>query len=74
MAYPEINWKKNEYHQLRLALDALEAIRERESKRHQMDQHLALQTADVLDEVIVMIKEELDYDPSPQYEPSLAGI
>ena len=65
MTYPEIDWKKNEYHQLRLALDALEAIRERESKRHQMDQHLTFQTADMLDEVIVMIKEELDYDPTP---------
>ena len=63
--YPNIDWTKNEYHQLRLVLNALEAIRERESRRHQMDQHLTLDTADVLDEVIVMIKEELDYDPTP---------
>jgi hypothetical protein len=26
------------------------------------------------DEIIPMIENELDYDPSPQYEPSLAGI
>ena len=52
----------------------MEAIREREVKRHQMDQHLDGHTADVLDEVISMLKEELDYDPTPQYDPSLAGI
>ena len=63
--YPEISWTRNEYHELRLALNALEAIRDRESKRHQMDEHLDVQTADVLLEVIGMLSDELDYDPTP---------
>ena len=63
--YPEISWTQNEYHQLRLALDVLKAIRDRESKRHQMDEHLDGHTADVLLEVISMLSDELDYDPTP---------
>jgi hypothetical protein len=63
--YPELTWTQNEYHQLRLALSALEAIRNRESKRHQMDEHLDPRMADVLDEVIGMLSDELDYDPTP---------
>ena len=41
--YPVIDWTKNEYHQLQLAVDALKAICAREDKRHQMDEHLAPQ-------------------------------
>ena len=74
MAYPEIDWKKNEYHRLQEVVDLLKAIQERESKRHQMDEHLTSHTADVVLEVIGMLEDEIDYDPSPQYEPSLAGI
>jgi hypothetical protein len=29
---------------------------------------------DVLYEVIAMLEERIDYDPTPQYDPSLAGI
>ena len=67
MTYPEVNWKKNEYHQLKEVVDLLKAIRERESKRHQMDEHLTPHTADVLLEVIIMLDEEIDYDPSSPY-------
>jgi len=74
MSYPEVNWKKNEYHQLQKAVDLLKAILERESKRHQMDQHLVPGDDEVIEEVIAMLEERIDYDPSPQYEPSLAGI
>ena len=74
MFYPEINWKKNEYHHLQEVVDLLKAIQERESKRHQMDEHLTPHTADVVLEVIGMLEDEIDYDPSPRYEPSLAGI
>jgi hypothetical protein len=63
--YPELTWTKNEYHQLQLALDALKNIRNREDRRHQMDQHLDPHTYDVLDEVIGMLSDELDYDPTP---------
>jgi len=63
--YPELTWTKNEYHQLQLALDALKNIRNREDRRHQMDAHLDPRMADVLDEVIGMLSDELDYDPTP---------
>jgi hypothetical protein len=45
--YPTIDWTKNEYHQLKLAVDALKAICAREDKRHQMDEHMK-ETADKL--------------------------
>ncbi len=63
--YPELTWTKNEYHQLQLALDALKNICNREDRRHQMDEHLDPHTRDVLDEVIGMLSDELDYDPTP---------
>jgi hypothetical protein len=63
--YPECDWTKNEYHQLQLALDALKNIRNRECRRHMMDEHLDPHTRDVLDEVISMLSDELDYDPTP---------
>ncbi len=72
--YPVIDWTKNEYHQLQLVVDALKAIRTREDKRHMMDEHLQPHTRDVIDEVIEMLEEEINYDPTPQYDPSLAGI
>jgi hypothetical protein len=65
MSYPEINWKKNEYHQLQEVVNLLKAIQERESKRHQMDEHLTPHTADVVLEVIGMLEDEIDYDPTP---------
>ena len=63
--YPTIDWTKNEYYQLQEALRALEAIKAREDRRHQMDMHLDGHTYDVLEEVIGMLQEELDYDPTP---------
>jgi hypothetical protein len=63
--YPTIDWTKNEYHQLKLAVDALKAICTREDKRHQMDEHLDPHTRDVIEEVIGMLEEEIDYDPTP---------
>ena len=65
MTYPEINRKKNEYHQLQEVVNLLKAIQERESKRHQMDEHLTPHTADVVLEVIGMLEDEIDYDPTP---------
>jgi hypothetical protein len=63
--YPTIDWTKNEYHQLKLAVDALKAICAREDKRHQMDEHLDPHTRDVIEEVIGMLEDEIDYDPTP---------
>jgi hypothetical protein len=75
MTYPTIDWKKNEYVHLKEALAMLKAISEREAKRHEMDQHLTPSMLALLDdEIIPLLENELDYDPSPQYEPSLGGI
>ena len=63
--YPTIDWTNYEYHQLQVALDALKNIRNRECRRHMMDEHLDPHTRDVLDEVIGMLSDELDYDPTP---------
>jgi hypothetical protein len=63
--YPVIDWKNNEYHQLGEALKLLEQIQLRETKRHQMDMHLNMQTYCVLEEVIGMLQDELDHDPTP---------
>lgn len=56
---------QNEYSKLQEVVDLLKAIQERESKRHQMDEHLDPHTADVVLEVIGMLEEEIDYDPTP---------
>jgi hypothetical protein len=74
MTNSHINQTKNEYQQLQLAVDILKAILERESKRHQMDQRLVPGDEDVVEEVIAMLEERIDYDPTPQYDPALAGI
>jgi len=65
MFHPEINWKKNEYHQLQEAVNMLKAILERESKRHQMDQDLVPGDDDVVQEAIGLLEEIIDYDPTP---------
>lgn len=65
MTQPTIDWKKNEYHRLQEVVDLLKAIQERESKRHQMDEHLTPYTADVVLEVIGMLENELDVDYAP---------
>lgn len=63
--YPEINWTKSEHHQLILAIKHLQEIVDREAKRHMMDQQLNPQTIDTIEEVITMLQEEVDYDPTP---------
>lgn len=65
MSYSEVNWKKNEYHQLQEAVNMLKAILERESKRHQMDQDLVPGDDDVVQEAIGLLEEIIDYDPTP---------
>jgi len=66
MAYPEINWKKNEYVHVQEALAILKAISEREAKRHEMDQHLTPSMLGLIeDEIIPMLENELDVDYAP---------
>jgi hypothetical protein len=72
--YPTIDWTSNEYHKLQEIVDLLKAVLERESKRSCTCQHLVPGDEDVLYEVIAMLEERIDYDPTPQYDPSLAGI
>ncbi len=55
----------NEYSKLANILEELKAISQRESKRHMMDQHLTPSMLDLLeDEIIPMLENELDYEPS----------
>lgn len=63
--YPEIDWTKNEYHQLDLIVKQLRAVLEREDKRDIRDEELASSTYGVVEEVIAMLEAEIDYDPTP---------
>ena len=63
--YPEIDWTKNEYHQLDLIAKQLRAVLEREDKRDIRDEELASSTYGVVEEVIAMLEAEIDYDPTP---------
>jgi hypothetical protein len=55
----------NEYSHLSRILEELKSISQRESKRHEMDQHLTPSMLSLLeDEIIPLIENELDYEPS----------
>ena len=57
----------NEYHKLAEVLQELKAISQRESKRHEMDQHLTPSMLAMLDdEIIPMLENEMDYEPSDE--------
>jgi hypothetical protein len=56
----------NEYQALQIILGDLKAVVQREGTRHMMDQHLTPSMLSLLeDEIIPMIENELDYDPTP---------
>ena len=58
----------NEFKVIEEALALLKGVVERENKRHQMDEHLPPSMKDLLEyEIIPMLQNELDYDPTPQY-------
>jgi hypothetical protein len=63
--YPTIDWTSNEYHKLREAVDLLKAVLEREAKRSCTRQHLVPGDEEVVEEVIAMLEERIDYDPTP---------
>jgi len=66
-APPKASSFLNEYHKLAGVLEELKAISQRESKRHEMDQHLTpSMLAMVDDEIIPMLENEMDYDPSDE--------
>jgi hypothetical protein len=57
--------KLNEYHKLTDILEELQAMSQRESKRHEMDQHLTPYMLALLeDEIIPMLENELEWEPS----------
>lgn len=59
---------QNEYANLSSILTQLKNIVDREDKRHMMDQHLTPSMLSLLDEEIIpMLENELDYDPTPQH-------
>jgi len=55
------------YTKLERICKELKEIVEFENKLHMMDMNLNLGDVDVLEEVISMIEEIVDYDPTPQY-------
>ncbi len=56
----------SDFKRLENILKELEAIVERENKRHLMDQHLMVGSLDVLEyEIIPLIDEIVNYDPTP---------
>ena len=56
----------NEYSHLNRILSELKEITQRESKRHEMDQHLTPSMLSLLeDEIIPMLDNELDVDYAP---------
>jgi hypothetical protein len=64
--YPTIDWTKNEYYQVQRALEILMQVVDRESKRHEMNQHLTPSMLSMLeDEIIPMLSNELGCDDGP---------
>jgi hypothetical protein len=64
--YPTIDWTKNEYYQVQRALEILQQVVDRESKRHEMNQQLTLSMLSMLeDEIIPMLSNEMEYDDGP---------
>lgn len=57
--------QQNEYYYLEEVRSILKNVLAREARRHEMDQHLVPGTEDVLTEIIAMLEEQLDYDPTP---------
>ena len=59
---------ENEYGKIKRALKILEGVVDRENRRHMMDADLTISMKMLLeDEIIPMLENELDYDPTPQY-------
>ena len=64
--YPE--FPTNEYAHLQRIIKELKEVLERDGKRHEVDQDLTPSMRALLeDEIIPVLENELDYDPTPQY-------
>jgi len=67
MTYHYLPREEYESTKLERILKELQAIIEREKKRHMMDEHLTHSMRDLLeDEIIPMLEAELNYDTTPQ--------
>lgn len=52
----------------------MQVLLKEDDARHQMDAMPAWWRSLIDDEIMPAVDEIVDYDPTPQYEPSLAGI
>ena len=60
--------RENEYAKIKRALEILKGVMAREGRRHMMDTDLTTSMQMLLeDEIIPMLENELDFDPTPQY-------
>jgi hypothetical protein len=58
----------NEYTLIENILNELKGVVQREDKRHEMDCHLTPSMLALLEgEIIPLLENELDYDPTPQH-------
>jgi hypothetical protein len=68
MTYHDQPIREHEYSKIQRALDILKGVINRENNRHMMDGELHIGMKQLLeDEVIPLIENELNYDPTPQY-------
>ena len=59
---------QNEHANISSILSQLQDVVKRENKRHMMDQHLSSSMLSLLEEEIIpLLENELDYDPTPQH-------
>lgn len=64
----------NEYAHLDRILSELKEIMSRESKRHEMDQHLTPSMSNLLEnEIIPMLENEITYDDADDYDDYYGG-
>ena len=65
MTYHYLPREEYEAYKLERILKQLEYIVQREENRHEMDEHLTFSMQNLLkDEIIPMLEEELNYDPT----------
>jgi len=66
MTYHFLPREEYEVYKLERILEQLEYIVKREDNRHEMDEHLTFSMQNLLkDEIIPMLEEELNHDPTP---------
>ena len=59
--------EESEYDKIKRALEILQGVIDRETKRHMMDATIHTGMRCLLEEYNALLENELDYDPTPQY-------